>query len=175
MIKKTQGSGDRLGAKGRGLVLALAFVAGATTGTGTQAKPPKAEVTALAPVGPVRAGGTARLVLGVKLPKDVHVQSDKPRDRLLIPTELTLKAPTGIVVDRIVYPKASDLAQSGRKEPLAVFSGEFTIEAHVTLASGLAAGDVSVPGQLRYQACDASLCYAPARADVQWTLRITRP
>ena len=153
----------------------IALVAGAGTGTGAQAKPPKADVTAVAPVGPVRAGGSTRLVLSVRLPKDVHVQSDKPRDRLLIPTELTLKAPNGIVVDRIVYPKASDLAQSGRKEPLAVFSGDFMIEAHMTLASGLAAGDVSVPGQLRYQACDASLCYAPARADVQWTLRVTRP
>lgn len=157
------------------LLLAIALVAGAASGTGAQAKPPKADVTAVAPAGPVRAGGSTRLVLNVRLPKDVHVQSDKPRDRLLIPTELTLKAPTGIVVDRIVYPKASDLAQSGRKEPLAVFSGDFTIEAQVTLAADVAAGDVTVPGQLRYQACDASLCYAPARADVQWTLRVTRP
>jgi hypothetical protein len=156
------------------LFLAMGLWASAIDGTAAQGKPPKADVTAVGAAAPIRAGTSTRLTLKVRLPKDIHVQSDKPRDRLLIPTELTLKAPAGIVVVRIVYPKAEDLAQAARKEPLAVFSGEFTIEAHVTLAPDLAAGDVIVPGQLRYQACDASLCYAPARAETQWTLRITR-
>lgn len=154
--------------------LAIALVAG-TAGLFAQGKPPKAEVTAVPSTSPVQSGKSARLVLKVQLPKDVHVQSDKPKDPLLIPTELTLKPPAGIVVNRIVYPKATDLVQAGRKEPLAVFSGEFTIEAQVMLAPGVAAGEVIVPAQLRYQACDARLCYAPARAEAQWTLRVTRP
>ena len=157
------------------LFLAIGLSVASVAGPAAQAKPPKAEVTAVAPASPVQSGTSSRLVLRVRLPRDVHVQSDKPRDRLLIPTELTLKAPAGIVVDRIVYPKATDLVQAGRKEPLAVFSGEFTIEALVTLARGMAAGEAILPAELRYQACDASLCYAPARAEAQWTLRVTRP
>lgn len=137
-----------------------------------QLKPPRAEVTAVALSSPVHPGAGVRLSLKVRLPEGIHVQSDKPKDLLLIPTVLTLKAPAGVVVDRIVYPKATNLAQTGRREPLAVFDGEFTIDARVTLAADVAAGELILPAQLRYQACDASMCYVPARADVQWTLRV---
>jgi hypothetical protein len=36
------------------------------------------------------------------------------------------------------------------------------------LASSLA-GQVSIPATLRYQACDASVCYPPAKAPATWT------
>jgi hypothetical protein len=154
--------------------LAVGLVSLAVQVTIAQAKPPRAEVKALAMASPIRAGTQARLLLDVRLPTDVHVQSDKPRDRLLIPTELILKLPAGVSLDRIVYPKATDLVQSGRTEPLAVFSGRFTIEAHVAIAKDAPAGAMALAGQLKYQACDDSLCYAPARADVQWTLHVIR-
>ena len=128
----------------------------------------------MAPSSPVRPSASVQLSLKVRLPEGIHVQSDKPKDPLLIPTVLTLKAPAGVVVDRIVYPRASGFAQTGRREPLAVFDGEFTIEARLTLAADVPAGDLIVPAQLRYQACDASMCYVPARADAQWALRVAR-
>jgi DsbC/DsbD-like thiol-disulfide interchange protein len=139
-----------------------------------QLKPPRAEVTAVAPSSPVRPGAVVLLSLKVRLPEGIHVQSDKPKDALLIPTVLTLKAPSGVVVDRIVYPKATDFTQAGGREPLSVFDGEFAIEARVRLAADVPAGELILPAQLRYQACDASMCYAPARADAQWTLSVAR-
>ena len=156
------------------LLLASCLGIGIAAGRLDAQAPPKADVTAVADTSPVKAGTAAQLVLRVVLPANVHVQSDKPRDPLLIPTSLTLKPPAGITVDEIVFPKATDLVQAGRKEPLAVFSGTFTIVARVTVASSVAAGDTLIPGQFRYQACDERLCYAPARVDVQWTRRITR-
>jgi thiol:disulfide interchange protein DsbD len=137
-----------------------------------QGKPPRAEVTPVAPATPVAPGGSARLTLNVKLPPQYHVQSDKPRDQFLIATALNVKVPAGVTVARTVYPKPRDLAQAGRKEPLAVFGAEFSIEVHLTVAADAAPGDLVIPAQLRYQACDDKVCYAPARADVQWTLRI---
>ena len=139
-----------------------------------QGKPPRAEVTPVAATSAIAPGGTARLTLKVHLPGEFHVQSDKPRDQFLIPTALTLKPPVGIVVERTVYPKPTDLAQTGRKDPLAVFGGDFAIDVHLKVASDRPLGEVVIPGQLRYQACDDKVCYAPARADVQWTLRIGR-
>lgn len=136
-----------------------------------QGKPPRAEVTAVA-APPVLAGTSVRLTLKVKLPAEFHVQSDKPRDPFLIPTALTVKPPEGLAVARIIYPKPSDLAQVGRKEPLAVFGGEFSIDVSLTVAPETV-GEFVVPAQLRYQACDDKVCYAPARAELQWTLRVT--
>jgi thioredoxin:protein disulfide reductase len=43
------------------------------------------------------------------------------------------------------------------------------------VASSIAPGTVDVPAKLRYQACDERMCYAPANADVRWTIRVVGP
>jgi thioredoxin:protein disulfide reductase len=42
----------------------------------------------------------------------------------------------------------------------------------VTLAETVPAGDIVVPAQLRYQACNAELCFPPTTEKVQWSLRV---
>jgi hypothetical protein len=121
---------------------------------------------------PVRTGSNVRLSLTVRLPPHIHVQSDKPRDPALIPTALTLKPPAGVTVKEIVYPPSTDLTQQGASEPLAVFSGEFTIKVGLQLAADVSPGDLAIPAQMRYQACDDAVCYPPAREDVSWTVRV---
>ena len=115
---------------------------------------------------------SVRAALQVKLPEQLHVQSNKPRDPSLIPTVLTIDAPAGVRVGEIVFPKPTDLAQVGQAEPLAVFEHAFAIGVRFDIDAGVAPGTIEVPGRLRYQACDENLCYAPARADVRWTLDV---
>jgi len=123
---------------------------------------PRAEVTPL-------VLSDTRLALQVTLPEGVHTQSNKPRDSSFIPTELTIDAPPGTSVDEIVWPAAQDLKQEGLDQPLAVFEREFYVGVQLKSASPLAAG-TAIPAHLRYQACDATLCYAPLTANVEWTV-----
>jgi hypothetical protein len=118
------------------------------------------------------AGTTVTVRLSVRLPSDIHVQSDKPRDPSLIPTVLTLAPPDGVSIEKITYPKAADLTQTGRADPLAVFSGEFVVEARLAVPAHMASGDRPVAATFRYQACSKSVCFPPARTAVQWTLTI---
>jgi DsbC/DsbD-like thiol-disulfide interchange protein len=138
-----------------------------------QSQRPRAEVTPVVETSPVRAGSPATIALHVRLPKDIHVQSNKPRDPLLIPTVLTLEPPAGIAVESIEYPSPTDLAQPGREEPLAVYGSEFAITVRLSLAAGLRAGEVAIPGVLRYQACNDTVCFPPARATATWALNVT--
>jgi hypothetical protein len=154
------------------VLVTTALLAGAVVAAGAVQRPPKAELTAVVDTKAPRAGGQAVLRLDVELPEAFHVQSDKPRDELLIPTTLTLTPPPGVTVQRIVYPPAVDFALTGQDEPLAVFEHAFRIEVHLALAADLKPGELVVPGRLRYQPCDASACYPPARADTAWTLTI---
>ena len=117
-------------------------------------------------------GVIARVALRVSLPEGLHTQSNKPRDPLLIPTELTIDAPTGVKVKEIVFPPPTDLKQVGQDQPLAVFEQTFVIGVQLALPKGVPEGKLVVPLHLRYQACDANLCYAPSTADAQWTLSI---
>ena len=141
-------------------------------GAAAQVGRPDIKVAAAPIAGPVKAGGTVTVRLSVRLPQDVHVQSDKPRDPSLIPTALTLVPPAGFSVDKITYPKASDLSQAGRAEALAVFGGEFIIEARLAAKDGIPPGEHQVQATLRYQACNESVCFAPTRATAQWTITV---
>ena len=114
----------------------------------------------------------AQLTVRVKLPDTIHVQSDKPRDPLFIPTALTLQPPPGITLAGVTYPKASELKQANVKEPLLVFGSDFVIDARVSIAADAPRGEVKIPGRLRYQACDEKMCYPPARAEVTWTVNV---
>jgi thioredoxin:protein disulfide reductase len=136
-----------------------------------QIKRPRAEVTPLVERPAVRAGERARVALKVSLPEGLHTQSNKPRDPLLIPTELVIEAPAGVAAEEIVWPPSTDLAQVGQEKPLAVFEHEFAIGVELSIAP-TASGDVEVPAKLRYQACDANLCYPPQTAPMTWRLHV---
>lgn len=140
-----------------------------------QIRVPKAELTPTVETEPVRPGGTAIIRLDVKLDGTLHVQSDKPRDELLIPTVLTVDAPEGLTVEAITYPPAEDLEQAGADEPLAVFPHAFTITARLLVAPNVASGPIAVPGRLKYQACDETVCYPPTSGTTSWTLTIGAP
>lgn len=137
-----------------------------------QTSRPVITVTTAPLAGAIRAGETISVRVTVRLPKDVHVQSDKPRDPSVIPTALTFAAPDGIAVERIAYPKAVELAQSGRAEALTVFGGEFTIDARLTVPTGVPSGKQLLRGTLRYQACTETVCFPPARAALEWVLTV---
>jgi thiol:disulfide interchange protein len=142
-----------------------------TRDAAAQIQRPRADVVAIVQQ-PVHAGDTARAALRVSLPEGLHTQSNKPRDETLIPTELTIDAPPGVTVKEIVWPPSTDLNQAGSEKPLAVFEQTFAIGVELALAASVPAGDLTVPVRLRYQACDANLCYPPANADVQWTIPV---
>src|SRR5262245_47393935 len=133
-----------------------------TSAADAQIRRPKADVSTLLETDGVRAGSTIRAAIEVSLPEGLHVQSDQPRDPTLIPTVLAFEAPQGVTVEEIVYPAATDLKQIGQDQPLTVFEREFAIGVRLSVAGNVAPGDVAVPGRLRYQACDATVCYPPS-------------
>jgi thiol:disulfide interchange protein len=133
---------------------------------------PRADVTPIAEHDVVPAGRSVRVALEVALPEGLHVQSNKPRDPALIPTDLSVERPVGLTIDEVVYPPSTDLKQIGQDQPLAVFERQFAIGVRMTIPADVPPGELLVPLHLRYQACDATVCYAPAVADSQWTLHV---
>jgi thiol:disulfide interchange protein DsbD len=155
----------------RGALVALIIGTSAAVPLVAQSQRPRAEVTAFAEPRAVDAT-TTRVGLKVSVPEGLHTQSNKPRDPNLIPTELNVDVPEGVSVDEIVWPPATDLKQVGQDQPLAVFEREFLVGVRLHLASPPKSGELKIPGSLRYQACDANLCYAPATARFEWTVPV---
>jgi len=132
----------------------------------------KADVTPLLEADGAHAGDVVRAALTVTLPEGFHVQSNKPRDPDLIPTELSIDSPAGVTVKEVVFPAPIDLKQIGASQPLAVFERTFSIGVQLALATGVAPGAIDVPARLRYQACDETTCFAPTTATAAWTVTV---
>jgi cytochrome c biogenesis protein CcdA/thiol-disulfide isomerase/thioredoxin len=154
------------------LALILCVVVAGAGAVSAQIRRPQASVTPLVERPSAPAGSPVRLALKVTLPESLHTQSNKPLDPTLIPTALTIDAPAGVTVDEIVYPPAIELKQQGLEQPLAVFEHEFVVGVQVTLGRDLAAGDLSLPAHLRYQACNDMMCFPPATVDFTWAIRV---
>src|SRR5688572_6551928 len=119
-------------------LLAAGFAAlVSTVPLAAQMRAPRAALTPTAEPATVRAGRTAKLVLTVALPWQIHVQSDRPRDQAFFPTALVLTPPAGVTVTGTAYPKAVDFVQDGQPEPLAVFEKTFTVTATVSVAASV--------------------------------------
>ena len=154
------------------MAVAAALVALVGQNAAAQLRRVPVELVTLVATDTVPAGSTVRGALQVTLPEGLHVQSNKPRDPALIPTELLLEPPTGVRGVEVVFPKAVDFPQEGLPEPLLVFDRAFTVGVQLTVAANLAPGPHIVPFTLRYQACNDKVCFAPASAQGAWTLDV---
>ena len=152
-----------------GPVLTLILSGLATSGL---AQPPQVLIDPVTETDAVHADSTARVGLDIALDPGYHVNSDAPLDDLLIPTVLRLDPPEGFTVEGVAFPEAILLEQVGVEEPLAVFEEEFTIGAALRVEASVAAGAYTVPGTLRYQACNDRMCFNPVNASVEFAVEV---
>jgi len=145
-----------------------------TTAAHAQVRNLNADVTPLVGSDGVPAGGTVRTALQIRLADGLHANSNKPRDPLLIPMVLTVEPPAGVSVVEIVYPPPTDLKQAFADQPLSVFEREFAVGVRLNVGREVALGDLEIPAQLRYQACDETMCYKPVTVDTGWTFRVLK-
>jgi hypothetical protein len=154
------------------LILVAMVVAAATAAA--QPARPRATVEPATPEVTAAPGASVELVLTVSMPADVHVQAHQPKDPLLVPTVLAVEPPAGVVVESTAYPQPGELTQAGRAEPLLVLGPRFDIRVRVSVAADAHEGLRSVPVVLRYQACNATECFPPARATAAWSLTVSK-
>ncbi len=153
------------------LLLAAAWL-GLAGVAAAQLRGVKADVSPIVEADRARSGTDTRVALQVTLPDGYHVQSDKPRDPNLIPTVLTVDVPEGVTVAEIVYPPTVETKLVGVNEPLAVFERTFAIGVRLHVANTVAPGELKLPVQLRYQACNDTTCFAPTTATAEWILHV---
>ena len=134
--------------------------------------PPQPDLLPIVASDGAHAAAGVRVALQVHLPEGAHVNSNKPRDRALRPTAITVDTPPGITVVEVVFPEPQDLTQSGADQPLSVFERAFTIGVELRLAESVSPGQITIPATLSYQACNETMCFAPAKARTDWTLNV---
>jgi hypothetical protein len=145
------------------LAFALAGVAGAAGGPDVRAK--------LAAPPEVKAGAKTVIAVEMTIGAGWHVNSHTPSEPYLIPTAATLTASAGSL-SPIRYAKDEQKKFAFSDKPLRVYTGTVRFETDLDVPTG-ASGDVTVEGNVSYQACNDQQCFPPAKIPIKTTAKIT--
>jgi len=129
----------------------------------------------LAPVGNVqmRPGETRRVELDFRVNTNFHINSNKPKSNLLIPTTLKLTTAKPLDIASIEYPPGEDQSFAfSPDEKLSVYSGDFAVYVLLKAPTFSKGNSFHVGGELYYQACDKNACYPPKRTPVDFDVRV---
>jgi AhpC/TSA family/Disulphide bond corrector protein DsbC len=125
-------------------------------------------------------GGRVSLIAEIELPPDVHVYS--PGVRGYKPIEFTLQEIPGIELQPVIYPSSKIIYLEAIQERVPVFEGKFRITQDLTVIPSRTSEAVRslfshkrtipITGELKYQACDKTICYSPTSVPLRWELQV---
>ncbi|MCU1283770.1 MAG: hypothetical protein JWO13_120 [Acidobacteriales bacterium] len=129
------------------------------------------------PIAPVTltAGKPGKLEIRFRVNPGYHINSNKPKSELLIPTTIQFAPEEKITVGKVSYPAGEEFALAfDPKEKLDVYTGDVLLSAPITAVKGATAGDYTLKAELRYQACNDNSCFPPKTVPVEVVVHVTR-
>jgi DsbC/DsbD-like thiol-disulfide interchange protein len=120
----------------------------------------------------VRRGGTVRGTVTMDIPGGYHVNSNRPLEKFLVATQLTVEAPKGVRLGPVVYPRAILRNFQFSKTKVSVYEGRAVMNFNVSVPASAATGSVELKGRLRYQSCSDSVCFPPRTQEVSLWLTV---
>ncbi|MDX6305151.1 MAG: uncharacterized protein QOI77_2120 [Blastocatellia bacterium] len=101
-------------------------------------------------------------VIALSISPGFHINANPATFPYLIATEVTTEGVEGIHVGTPVYPDAIKKKFQFAEEPLAVYEGELPIKLNLRAEANASTGRMSLPVNVRVQACDEEQCFPPA-------------
>lgn len=115
-----------------------------------------------------------KIALQFQLESEWHINSNKPRDEFLIPTELTFEENPFVQIKKIIYPPSKEVKLSFSDEPLSVFENDFFIGIELIVLSNIQnRNSIELTGSLKYQPCNDRQCLPPSSIPIKITLNIS--
>jgi len=115
----------------------------------------------------VKAGGTAQLVVPLKIQSGYHINANPPTFPYLKATELEIPGSDGLSASSVSYPSPLSRNFAFADKPLKVYEGETEIKATIKADNTASKGEHSLTAQLRVQACDDQVCYPPGQLELK--------
>ncbi len=109
----------------------------------------------------IYSGSEFRIALQVKIKDTWHINSNKPNEDFLIPSEISLAGRDAFKIIQTSYPAAKEYKFSFSETPLSVWENEIYIGALVKADEKISPGKYKLVVNLDYQACNNQSCLAP--------------
>lgn len=121
--------------------------------------------------GTVARGGSARGTIVLRIPANLHVNSNRPASQYAIPTTVKLTA-TGATVTGVTYPRGVNRKFQFSPDTINVYEGTVRFPFTVRVPAKYRGRTITVKAAVRYQACTDEVCYAPKTQNVTLTARV---
>ena len=121
--------------------------------------------------GTVRRGTTARGAVVLEIPRERHVNSNRPGSEYLIATVVKLSGKR-VMLGRIVYPRGLDRKFQFTTKVLNVYEGTVRFPFRLTVPKNYRGRYVAVNATIDFQACTDEVCYAPRKERITMRARV---
>ncbi len=118
------------------------------------------------------AGRPFRLAIVATIAPGWHVNSDKPLEDYLIPTEAAVAPVEGLSFTAPAYPAHREQKLPFSDKPLALFDGETVIVVEGTAAADAVPGPRAIRATLDFQPCNDAQCLAPAQVEARLEIEV---
>jgi len=119
----------------------------------------------------VEQGKEFNVDLGLAIDNGWHINSQKPHDDFLIPSEITAKG-NGIKLTKVKYPKAHDIKLAFSEAALSVYEGSVVAGLILRADKNAPVGNQKVNITLDYQACNDMSCMPPTDVSIEFTVEV---
>ncbi len=119
----------------------------------------------------VEQGKEFNVDLGLAIDNGWHINSQKPHDDFLIPSEITSKG-SGIKLIKVKYPKAHDIKLAFSEAPLSVYEGSVVAGLIFRADKNAPVGNQKVNITLDYQACNDMSCMPPTDVSIEFSVEV---
>ena len=114
----------------------------------------------------IKSGENLYLILKVKIDPEWHINSNKPNEDFLIPSDVSIISNDGFLLSQKIFPKAKELKFDFSDVPVSVFENEFEIPLVVRVPDNLNEGKYKFEVEFSYQACNNQTCLPPDKDKV---------
>jgi thiol:disulfide interchange protein DsbD len=120
------------------------------------------------------AGKAFRLAVVAEVKPGWHVNSHKPKEDFLIPTEVKVKPSPGLTLSAVAYPKDVERKFAFSEQKLAVYEGRTVFVVPGTVDAAAAPGPRTIAAVLSYQPCNDNQCLPPAELTVTLAIEVVK-
>lgn len=119
----------------------------------------------------VEIGKEFNIVLEAEVKTGWHINSNKPNDEFLIPTNVLVKE-KNVKLLKVVYPKAENLNLAVSDKPVSVFTGKIKVNLSLIVNQTVPTGKLEIPILFSYQGCNDQTCMPPTDVLTKLTVNV---
>ena len=113
----------------------------------------------------VKLGKKGKGSILLSIPKELHINSNKPTGEFMIPTEIDLSGKE-VKNFRVTYPKGKDRKFDFSEEKLNVYEEKTLILFTFEIPKKLKSKTLNIRALVSYQACTNEVCYQPQKKEI---------